>query len=341
VREKMVVVVDGMGGDFSPSAVVEGCVEAIKEYNIDILITGPEDLIKEELKKYTYDFNKIKVIDAKEVISTNEHPVMAIKRKKDSSLVKALNLVKSGDADAIISAGSSGAFLAGCTLIVGRIKGIDRPALAPVLPGKNGPFMIIDSGANAECKPHYLVQFGLMGKTYFENILKVANPSVGLVNIGSEEEKGNELSKSAHKLLKEANLNFIGNVEAREIPSGDVKVLVCDGFVGNVILKLYEGAVANIFDILKTGIMSSFRTKLGGILLKPVFKKFKKDFDYKEYGGAAFLGVNGICIKAHGSSDAKAFKNAIKQATIFYENKVVDKLKLEIEKLSEKENTTN
>jgi glycerol-3-phosphate acyltransferase PlsX len=337
----MVVVVDGMGGDFSPNAVVEGCVAAIKEYNIDILITGEENLIREELKKYTYDCNRIKVIDAKEVISTNEHPVMAIKRKKDSSLVKALNLVKSGDADAIISAGSSGAFLAGCTLIVGRIKGIDRPALAPVLPGKNGPFMIIDSGANAECKPHYLVQFGLMGKTYFENILKVANPSVGLVNIGSEEEKGNELSKSAYKLLKEANLNFVGNVEAREIPAGDVNVLVCDGFVGNVILKLYEGAVANIFDILKTGILSSFRTKLGGMLLKPVFKKFKKDFDYKEYGGAAFLGVNGICIKAHGSSDARAFKNAIRQATIFYDNKVVDKLKLEIEKLAEKENNDN
>jgi len=337
----MVVVVDGMGGDFSPSAVVEGCVAAIKEYDIDILITGAEDLIKEELKKYTYDCNKIKIVDAKEVIGTNEHPVMAIKRKKDSSLVKALNLVKSGEADAVISAGSSGAFLAGCTLIVGRIKGIDRPALAPVLPGKNGPFMIIDSGANAECKPHYLVQFGLMGKTYFENILKLPNPSVGLVNIGAEEEKGNELSKAAYKLLKEANLNFVGNVEAREIPSGDVKVLVCDGFVGNVILKLYEGAVANIFDILKTSIMSSFRTKLGGVLLKPVFKKFKKDFDYKEYGGAAFLGVNGICIKAHGSSDAKAFKNAIKQATIFYENKVVDKLKIEIEKLSEKENSAN
>ena len=337
----MVVVVDGMGGDFSPNAVVEGCVAALKEYDIDILITGPEDLIQEELKKYTYDSNKIKIVDAREVISTNEHPVMAVKRKKDSSLVKALNLVKSGEADAIISAGSSGAFLAGCTLIVGRIKGIDRPALAPVMPGKNGPFMIIDCGANAECKPHYLVQFGLMGKTYFENILKITNPSVGLVNIGIEEEKGNELSKSAHKLLKEANLNFVGNVEAREIPTGDINVLVCDGFVGNVILKLYEGAVANIFDILKTSIMSSFRTKIGGILLKPVFKKFKKDFDYKEYGGAAFLGVNGICIKAHGSSDAKAFKNAIRQATIFYENKVVDKLKLEIEKLSEQEKNIN
>ena len=337
----MVVVVDGMGGDFSPNAVVEGCIAAIKEYDIEILITGPEDLIREELKKYTYDFDKIKIVDAREVISTNEHPVMAIKRKKDSSLVKALNLVKSGEADAIISAGSSGAFLAGCTLIVGRIKGIDRPALAPVMPGKNGPFMIIDSGANAECKPHYLVQFALMGKTYFENILKLPNPSVGLVNIGIEEEKGNELSKSAHKLLKEADLNFVGNVEAREIPTGDINVLVCDGFVGNVILKLYEGAVANIFDILKTSIMSSFRTKIGGILLKPVFKKFKKDFDYKEYGGAAFLGVNGICIKAHGSSDGKAFKNAIKQATIFYENKVVDKLKLEIERLSEQEKDTN
>jgi len=337
----MVVVVDGMGGDFSPNAVVCGCVAAIKEYDIDILITGPYDLIKEELDKYTYDPTKIKIIDAKEVISTSEHPVMAIKRKKDSSLVKALNLVKSGEADAVISAGSSGAFLAGCTLIVGRIKGIDRPALAPVMPGKKGPFMIIDCGANAECKPHYLVQFGLMGKTYFENILKINNPSVGLVNIGTEEEKGNELSKSAHKLLKVANLNFVGNVEAREIPTGDINVIVCDGFVGNVILKLYEGAVANIFDILKTGIMSSFRTKLGGILLKPVFKKFKKDFDYKEYGGAAFLGVNGICIKAHGSSDAKAFKNAIKQATIFYDNNVVDKLKLEIEKLSLQEKTNS
>jgi glycerol-3-phosphate acyltransferase PlsX len=333
----MVVVVDGMGGDFSPNAVVCGCVAAIKEYDINILITGPNDLIKEELDKHNYDPNKIKIIDAKEVISTSEHPVMAIKRKKDSSLVRALNLVKGGEADAVISAGSSGAFLAGCTLIVGRIKGIDRPALAPVMPGKKGPFMIIDCGANAECKPHYLVQFGLMGKTYFENILKINNPSVGLVNIGTEEEKGNELSKSAHKLLKVANLNFVGNVEAREIPTGDINVLVCDGFVGNVILKLYEGAVANIFDILKTGIMSSFRTKLGGMLLKPVFKKFKKDFDYKEYGGAAFLGVNGICIKAHGSSDAKAFKNAIKQATIFYDNKVVDKLKLEIEKLAVQE----
>mgnify|MGYP001585047411 FL=1 len=332
----MVVVVDGMGGDFSPNAVVEGCIAAIKEYDINILITGREDLISEELKKYTYDTNKIKIVNATEVINTNEHPVMALKRKKDSSLVKALNLVKNGEADAVISAGSTGAFLAGCTLIVGRIKGIDRPALAPIIPGKTMPFMIIDCGANAECKPNYLLQFGLMGKIYFENILNVVNPSVGLVNIGSEEEKGNELSKATFKLLKESNLNFVGNVEAREIPTGDVNILVCDGFTGNVILKLYEGTVATIFDLLKTSIMSSFRTKIGGLLLKPVFKKFKKDFDYKEYGGAAFLGVNGICIKAHGSSDAKAFKNAIKQATIFYENKVVDKLKLEIEKLSDK-----
>ncbi|MCB2307667.1 phosphate acyltransferase PlsX [Clostridium estertheticum] len=333
----MVVVVDGMGGDFSPNAVVEGCIAAIKEYNIDILITGSEDLIREELKKHTYDTNKIKIINTTEVIDVSEHPVMAIKRKKDSSLVKALNLVKNGEADAVISAGSTGAFLAGCTLIVGRIKGINRPALAPVMPGKKMPFMIIDCGANAECKPNYLLQFGLMGKIYFENILNVVNPSVGLVNIGSEEEKGNELSKATFKLLKEANLNFVGNVEAREIPTGDVNVLVCDGFTGNVILKLYEGTVATIFDLLKTSIMASVRTKIGGMLLKPVFKKFKKDFDYKEYGGAAFLGVNGICIKAHGSSDAKAFKNAIKQATIFYDNNVVDKLKLEIEKLTDKE----
>lgn len=332
----MIIAVDGMGGDYSPTAVVEGCVLAVNEYkNIHIVITGPEEIIKKELSKYQYDIEKIKINDAKEVISPNEHPVMAIKRKKDSSLNKALNLVKNGEADAIISAGSTGAFLAGCTLIVGRIKGIDRPALAPIMPGKNGPFMLIDCGANAECKPHYLVQFALMGKTYFENILKINNPSVGLINIGAEEEKGNELTKAAHKLLKETDFNFVGNIEARDIPAGDVNVLVCDGFIGNTVLKMYEGVVANVFGVLKEEIMSSFRTKIGGVLLKPVFKKFKKNYDYKEYGGAAFLGVKGICIKAHGSSDAKAFKNAIRQAVNFHENNIIDKIVKEIEKMND------
>jgi len=333
----MRIAVDGMGGDHSPGLVVEGCVQALKECNVEIIITGPEEVIKNEFNKYDYDKSRVTIVNATEVIGANEHPVMAVRRKKDSSLNKALNLVKSGEADAIVSAGSTGAFMAGALFIVGRIKGIDRPALAPIMPGKNGPFMIIDCGANVDCKPNNLLQFGMMGKTYFENILNMQNPSVGLINIGAEEEKGNELTKAAHQLLKETDFNFVGNVEPRDIPSGDVNVLVCDGFVGNTVLKMYEGVASNIFSILKEEIMSSFRTKIGGLLLKPVFKLFKKKFDYKEYGGAPFLGVNGVCIKAHGSSDAKAFKNAIKTAENVYNNKVVDKIKDQLESLADSE----
>lgn len=323
----MRVVVDGMGGDNSPQAIVEGCVLAQKEYGVDIIITGPKEKIEAELAKYEYNKSAISVLDATEVISTNEAPVKALKTKKDSSLVKALELVKSGEADAVVSAGSTGAFLAGCTLIVKRIKGISRPALAPVMPGKNGPFMIIDAGANADCKPQYLTQFAQMGKVYFENVLGVENPSVGLVNIGEEEEKGNELTKVAYQLLKEEDINFVGNIEPRDIPKGKVNVLVCDGFVGNTVLKMYEGVAETILSEIKAEIMGSFVTKIGGAMLAPVFKRFKKHYDYKEYGGAAFLGVNGICIKAHGSSDARALKNAIKVSKVYYDTGVLDKMK--------------
>ncbi|MGV3024698.1 phosphate acyltransferase PlsX [Clostridium thermobutyricum] len=329
----MKIAIDGMGGDHAPSAVVQGVVEAVKIYDdIEVYITGPEDKIREELNKNNYNGDKIKIINANEVIGTNEHPVMALRRKKDSSIVKALNLVKSGECDAIISAGSTGAFLAGCTLIVGRIKGVERPALAPIMPGRNGSFMVIDSGANVDCKPNYLVQFANMGSIYYESVFNKKSPTVGLVNIGAEEEKGNELTKETHKLLKEEkHLNFIGNVEPREIPSGETDVLVCDGFVGNTVLKLYEGAALNLLGIIKDSIMSaSFMPKMGAMLLKPVFKKLKVKFDYKEVGGAPFLGVDGICIKAHGSSDGKAFKNAIKQTRIFYSSDVIGKIKKEI-----------
>lgn len=323
----MRVVVDGMGGDNSPQAIVEGCVLAQKEYGVEIIITGPKEKIEAELAKHEYNKNAITIVDAREVISTNEAPVKALKTKKDSSLVKALDLVKSGEADAVVSAGSTGAFLAGCTLIVKRIKGISRPALAPVMPGKNGPFMIIDAGANADCKPQYLTQFAQMGKVYFENVLGVNNPTVGLVNIGEEEEKGNDLTKAAYQLLKEEDINFIGNIEPRDIPKGKVNVLVCDGFVGNTVLKMYEGVAETILSEIKTEIMGSFVTKIGGALLTPVFKRFKKHYDYKEYGGAAFLGVNGICIKAHGSSDARALKNAIKVSKVYYDTGVLEKMK--------------
>lgn len=331
----MIIAVDGMGGDNAPNAVVEACVNAVNEFGVNIIITGPEGIIKSELEKYTYDSSKIEILNASEVISPNEHAAMAIRRKKDSSLYKALMLVKEGKAESVISAGSTGALLSGATLIVGRIKGIERPVLAPIMPGKNGAFMIVDAGANVDCKPQYLVQFALMGKVYFENILKVSNPTVGLINIGAEEEKGNELTKKAFKLLKETDFNFVGNVEPRDISNGDTNVLVCDGFIGNTVLKMYEGVAGNIFSMLKKEIKSGIVSKIGGLLLMPVFNAFKKKFDYTEYGGSAFLGTKGIVIKAHGSSNAKALKNAIKQAKLCSEAQIVDKITKELESLSD------
>lgn len=328
----MRIAIDGMGGDNSPKAVVEGAVEALKEFNdIELYITGPEEDLKLEFNKHDYDKSKVNFINTTEVISPNEHPVIAIRKKKDSSIVKALNLVKNKQCDAVISAGSTGAFLAGSTLIIGRINGIERPALAPIMPGKNGSFMVIDAGANVDSKPQYLAQFAKMGSIYFESVLNKLNPSVGLINIGTEEEKGNELTKETFKLLKEEPINFVGNIEPRDVPKGDVNVLVCDGFVGNTVLKMYEGVSSTLFSIIKDGIMTSFPTKIGGFLLKPVFKGIKKKFDYKEHGGAPFLGVEGICIKAHGSSDGRAFKNAIRQAKLFYDNNLIDNIKKSIE----------
>ena len=325
----MKIAIDGMGGDNAPSEIVSGVVKALEEFkDIEFYITGPEDAIKKEISKNNYNGNNIIVVDAKEVITTNEHPVMAVRRKKDSSLCKALNLVKEGTCDAVISAGSTGAFLAGCTFIVGRIKGIKRPALAPVMPGKNGSFIIVDAGANVDSKPEYLVQFAHMGKEYYKGVLNGENPSVGLVNIGEEAEKGNDLTKETFKLLSEEKLNFIGNIEPRDVTKGDVNVIVCDGFVGNTILKMYEGTASTIMKVIKEEVMATgITSKVGALLLKPVFKSIANRFDYKEYGGAPFLGVDGICIKAHGSSDARAFKSAIKQAKMFYDNKVLDKIK--------------
>ncbi|EJO5348210.1 phosphate acyltransferase PlsX [Clostridium botulinum] len=330
----MIIAVDGMGGDFAPSLVVEGCIQAVKEYEgIHIIITGKEELIKSELNKREYKGNKIEILNATEVINTNEAPVKAIRRKKDSSMVKALQLVKEDKAEAVISAGSTGALMAGATFVLGRIKGINRVCLAPLLPGAKAPFMIADAGANVDCKPEYLVQFAMMGKVYFENVLGVKNPKIGLVNIGAEEEKGNELTKSAYKLLKDTDFNFIGNVEPRDVPTGETNIAVCDGFVGNTVLKTYEGVASNLFSMLKKEILASTRGKIGGALLKPVFKDFKKKFDYTEYGGSPFLGAKGICIKAHGSSDAKAFKNAIRQAKICYDKKIIEEIENNLENL--------
>lgn len=323
----MKIVIDAMGGDRAPQAIVEGSVDAVKELGVNLILVGDSSAISKELSKYDFDKSKIEVIHTTEVITNNEHPAMAVRRKKDSSVVVGLKLVKEGKADAFISAGSTGAVLTGAVLIVGRIKGIDRPAIAPVAPGKNGAFMIIDVGANADAKPKNLVQFAIMGSVYFEQVLKKKNPKVGLVNIGAEEAKGNELTKAAYQELKKTNINFIGNIEPRDIPLGNVDIVVCDGFVGNTVLKMFEGSAAMIFGSLKEEIMKSTFSKLGAITLKPAFSRLKKKFDYTEYGGAAFLGVNGCVVKAHGSSNAKAIKNAINQAYMFVQNGVLSKIK--------------
>ncbi|WP_352419976.1 phosphate acyltransferase PlsX [Proteiniborus sp.] len=329
----MIIAVDAMGGDQGLLATVKGSIEAIKELGVNIILIGNEEKIKNEILKNNYCGSDIEIINAEEVITNDEEPAMAIRRKKKSSMVIGLNLVKEGSADAFVSSGSTGALLAGGLFIVKRIKGIDRAALAIPYPTKRGVSLLLDAGANTDCKAKYLQQFAIMGSIYTEKILNIGNPKVSLINIGTEEGKGNELSKEAYLLLRSSNINFVGNIEARDIPEGVADVLVCDGFVGNIILKLTEGLAMSIFSMLKDEFMSSIKSKIGALLLKSGFKKFKKRLDYTEYGGAPLLGTRGVVIKAHGSSDAKAIKNAIKQAKVFVENKVIEKIEDEISSL--------
>lgn len=329
----MKLALDGMGGDLAPKEAVKGAVDAVKEFDVSIVITGNKTAIERELEQYDYDKEKIEILGTTEVISNDEAPVMAIRRKTDSSMRKAIELVRDGVCDGMISAGSTGALLAGGLFLIGRIKGIDRPALAPVVPGKSGNFMVVDVGANADCKPKNLVQFAHMGKVYFESILGFVNPRIGLINIGAEEEKGNELTKETYQLLKEdKGLNFTGNVEPRDVLTGNTQVLVCDGFTGNTVIKMFEGTVKTLLDLIKESLMSSARGKLGGLLIKEPLKAMMKKYDYKEIGGTPFLGLKGIVIKAHGSSDARAFRNAILMAKKVRESDFIEKFKEEIEK---------
>lgn len=328
----MRIIIDAMGGDNAPEEIVKGALAALKEFDIEIILVGDENRIKSVIKSENGNLEKIQLVNTTEIITNNDHPSQAIRKKKDSSMVVGMRMLKEGNGDAFISAGNTGVLLAGGLFIVGRIKGVDRPGLAPIIPGKNNPFMLMDSGANAECKTQNILQFATMGEIYMKKVLKIESPSIGLVNIGAEEEKGTEFVKECYGVLKNSNLNFKGNIEGRDIPLGNVDVVVCDGFTGNIILKLYEGVAETIFSTLKKGIMATVRSKIGGMLLKPVFREFKKNFDYTEYGGAILLGVNGTVIKAHGSSNAKAFKNAIRQAVLCIEGGVVESIKAEIEK---------
>ena len=301
------VALDAMGGDNAPSAVIQGAVDAVTQRkDIKILLVGQEEILAEELKKYNYPKEQVEIVNATEVIETAEPPVMAIRRKKDSSIVVAMNLVKKGMADAFVSAGSSGAVLVGGQVIVGRIKGVERPPLAPLLPTKKGVSLLIDCGANVDARPSHLVQFAKMGSIYMKNVIGIENPRVAIVNIGAEEEKGNALVKETFPLLKECeDINFIGSIEAREIPHGGADVIVCEAFVGNVILKLYEGVGAALMSEVKKGLMTSLRSKIGALLVKPALKQTLKKFDASEYGGAPLLGLNGLVVKTHGSSKAK------------------------------------
>lgn len=329
----MKIVVDGMGGDNAPYSTVEGVVNAIKEFNINIIITGDKNILEENFNKYDFDKSKLEIVHSSEIILNEDKPVKAIRAKKDSSMVVALNMVKDGKADAIVSAGNTGALLAGGLFILGRVNKLDRPALCSFMPTKDGMSVLLDAGANSDCKPRNLLEFAVMGEVYSSKILNIDKPKVAIVNIGEEEGKGNELSKKSYELLKSSDVNFIGNIEARNIPFGYTDVIVCDGFTGNVILKLAEGVVMSVFSILKETFLSSAKTKIGAFLLKNDLIKLKKNLDYTEYGGAPLLGVNGALIKAHGSSNGKALKNAIKQSIQFVDGNVLNEIKLKIDKL--------
>ena len=326
------VAVDAMGGDNAPGEIVKGAIEAINENkNVKVFLVGKEPLILEELKKYTYDRSQLEVVHAEEVIEMAEPPVMAIRKKKDSSIVKGMNMVKSGTCDAIVSAGSSGAILVGGQLIVGRIKGVERPPFAPLIPTLNGVSLLVDCGANVDARASHLVQFAKMGSIYMENVMGIKNPKVGIVNIGAEEEKGNALVKETFPLLKNCpEINFIGSVEAREIPNGVADVIVCEAFTGNVILKMYEGVGGAFLKKIKEGMMSSLRSKIGALLVKPALKETLKSFDTEQYGGAPMLGLNGLVVKTHGSSKAIEVKNSILQCLTFKEQNINDKIKEKI-----------
>ena len=312
--------IDAFGGDNAPSSVINGTLDAMLAHDdFSVIFTGDETRIREELAARETDFNRlssrIEIVHAPDIITCDEQSTLAIKRKKESSLVKALRIVSDGEADCFISAGSSGAILAGATLIVKRIPGVLRPALAPLLPTLKGPVMLIDCGANADCKPEYLSQFAEMGTAYMKRVVGIENPRIGLINNGAEEGKGNELTKAAYSLLKEnPNIIFTGNCEAREIMSGDYDVVVCDGFVGNAILKAMEGTIAALLSMLKTELMSSTITKVGAAMSKSAFRTLKAKMDYREYGGAPLLGIRSGIIKAHGSSNARAIYSAVEQA---------------------------
>ena len=328
MSEITTIALDAMGGDNAPGEIIKGAVNAVSaSQTIRVLLVGQPDVIQKELDQYQYPKEQIQIIPAQEVIETAEPPVAAIRHKKDSSLVVAMKLVREGEADAVVSAGSTGAILAGGQLLIGKKKGVGRSPLAPLIPTKNGVSLLIDCGANMDPRPNHLLQFAQMGSIYMEHIIGVKNPRVAILNVGAEEEKGNKLVKETFPMLKEcANINFIGSIEARDIPHGYADVIVCEAFSGNVVLKLYEGVASVLLAKVKEGLKSSPRASIGGLLAKPAPKTTLKAFDVSEYGGAPLLGLNGLVVKTHGSADANDVKNSILQCVQFKEQKINEKI---------------
>ena len=329
MQNTVTVVVDAMGGDNAPGEIVKGAIDAVNQREeIKVILVGVEDRIREELKKYTYKEEQVEIKHATEVIETGEPPVMAIRSKKDSSIVVGMKMVKAEEADAFVSAGSTGAILVGGQLLVGRIKGVERPPLAPLIPTSKGVSLLIDCGANVDARSSHLVQFAKMGSLYMENVVGIKNPKVAIVNIGAEEEKGNMLVKETYPLLKACpDINFVGSIEARDIPNGDADVIVCEAFVGNVILKLYEGVGSMLKSKIKESLLATLRSKLGALLIMPSLKKTLKSFDASQYGGAPLLGLNGLVVKTHGSSKALEVTNSIIQCISFKEQRINEKIK--------------
>ena len=331
MAEMVKVAVDAMGGDNAPGETVKGAVEAINsDRRVKVFLVGREPVIKEELKKYDYDEAQLEIVHAEEVIETAEPPVMAIRKKKNSSIVKCMNMVKDGSCDAMVSAGSTGAVLVGGQVIVGRIRGVERPPLAPLIPNAKGVSLLLDCGANVDARASQLLQFAKMGSIYMESVIGVKNPRVGLVNIGVEEEKGNALTKETYPLLQNCpEIHFIGNVEARDIPEGVADVLVCEAFAGNIVLKMLEGVSSVLVGKIKEGMMGSLKSKIGAMLVKPALKKTLKGFSTEEYGGAPLLGLNGL-VKTHGSSKAIEIRHSVLQCIAFKEQNINEIIKEQI-----------
>jgi glycerol-3-phosphate acyltransferase PlsX len=329
------IAIDAMGGDSAPHAEVLGAVQAVQEYQVGVILVGREERLKEELKKYKAGHLPIEIVNASEVISMGEPVSTAVRKKKDSSIRVAAKLVRDGRAAGVVSAGNTGACMAVTKLVIGSLSAVDRPALAAILPTSKGrPAILVDVGANVDCKPNHLVQFAIMGEIFSRSILGNVRPRVGLLSIGEEETKGNELTKEVFRLLKTAPLNFIGNVEGRDVFKGDVDVIVCDGFIGNISLKLGEGLTEMFSILLKRDLSNYISSKIGAMLSKKAFQNFKARVDYSEYGGAPLLGIRGVVIICHGRSTAKAIKNAIRVAREFCVSRVNEKIDEEIKALS-------